>query len=266
MRGRYMVRTITSGAVVEKSKFKVCAQVKPRRSRRKGATPPRKQDQNDRDAVKRLARVINCNFGHGDLWVTLKYDGARMDRLIAQIHTDGKEPDADTIRAYAVHDRDLFLRRVRDALKKQGVILRYIKVTSDMDGKTGESVRVHHHLILPACARDEVCRQWGADDVRVDTLRGQPDYTPIAKYLIGQVRRIPDAKKYSISRNMAKPIVKEEIVYTGRELTPPKGAVLMSRAAYEKDTDAQYIRYINPEWERKQRGSGKNGRTKRGTD
>ena len=85
MRERYMIRTIISGAVVEKSKFLVAANVKPRRSRKKGSTPLRKQDQNDRDAVKRLARVINCNFRHGDLWVTLKYDQVRMDKLMDQI-------------------------------------------------------------------------------------------------------------------------------------------------------------------------------------
>ena len=249
-----MIRTITSGAVEEKTKFAVAANVRPRKCRKKGATPIRKQDQNDRDAVKRLARVINCNFRHGDLWVTLKYDQVRMDQLIARIIADGKTPDMDTIRAYAVRERDNFLRRVKDALKKQGLSLKYIKVTSDLDGETGEVVRIHHHLILSAAAREAVYRHWGVDDVRMDPLRDQKDYTPLAEYLIRQVRRLPDMKKYSVSRNMAKPIVKEEIVYTAGELKAPKGARLMHRSEYSLERPTQYIRYIRPERKRKRGG------------
>ena len=254
MRERYMIRTITSGAVVEKSKFAVAANVRPRQSRKKGATPIRKQDQNDRDAVKRLARVMNCNFRHGDLWVTLKYDQVRMKVLTDRIAADGQMPDMDTIRAYAVRERDRFLRRVKDTLKKQGMSLKYVKVTSDLDGETGEAVRIHHHLILPAAAREAVYRHWGVDDVRIDPLRDQKDYTPLAEYLIRQVRRQPDMKKYSVSRNMDKPIVKEEIVYTASELKVPKGARLMHRSEYSLERTTQYIRYIRPEKKKKRGG------------
>lgn len=256
MRGRYMIRTIISGAVVEKTKFAVAANVRPRKCRKKGATSIRKQDQNDRDAVKRLARVINCNFQHGDLWVTLKYDQLRMQRLTARIIADGLAPDMDTIRAYAVRERDNFLRRVKDALKKQGLSLKYVKVTSDLDGKTGELVRIHHHLILPAAAREAVYRHWGALDVRVDPLRDQKDYTPLAEYLIRQVRRLPDLKKYSVSRNMRKPTVKEEIVFSASELKVPKGARLMFRSEFSFERPVQYIRYI-PQARKSKRGGRK---------
>ena len=70
-----MIRTTISGNVIEKSKFWVGAAARPR-GKRTAPTTRRKQDQNDRDAVKRLARSINCNFGYKDLLVTLEYDAA----------------------------------------------------------------------------------------------------------------------------------------------------------------------------------------------
>lgn len=54
-KGHYMVRTIQSGAVTEKTKFWVPANVKPRSGRKKGGTTARKQDVNERDGKKRLA-------------------------------------------------------------------------------------------------------------------------------------------------------------------------------------------------------------------
>ena len=67
-----MIRETISGAVTEYSKFYVPEGTRPRSSRR-GKSSPRKQDQNDRDAAKRLARILNCNFRAGDALVTLTY-------------------------------------------------------------------------------------------------------------------------------------------------------------------------------------------------
>ena len=53
-----MIRETISGAVTEYSKFYVPEGTRPRSSRR-GKSSPRKQDQNDRDAAKRLARILN---------------------------------------------------------------------------------------------------------------------------------------------------------------------------------------------------------------
>lgn len=242
-----MVRTTISGKVVEKSKFRVAANARPRKVRRKGATPARKQDANDRDAVKRLARVLNCNFAHGDLFVTITYSRERMQALQDQIARDGKTADPDTVYAYAKKGRDLFLDRVKYEAKKAGIELKYVKLTSDMDGETGEMVRVHHHLVLPKAVRAIIVKHWSADEMGISPLRDQDDYTPLAEYLIRQVRRQPDRKKYSVSRNMDKPIVKEEIVYSAREIKAPAGARVVYRAKFDAENPGcQYVRYIKP--------------------
>ena len=86
-------------------------------------------------------------------------------------------------------------------LDKAGVSLRYVAVTSDMDGDTGETVRVHHHLVVDRAARDAFAEKWaGMGGVDWKPLSPQVDYTPLASYLIRQIRRVPDKKKFVSSR------------------------------------------------------------------
>ena len=120
-----MVRKIRSGKVVEESEFHVAANVRPRRGRRRGATTTRKQDQNDRSAERRFARVLNCNFSAGDLLLQPTWDEAALYQL-----ADGlQEGELDELRARAEHALSLFLRRLGRGLKKAGVTLRAVWLT-----------------------------------------------------------------------------------------------------------------------------------------
>lgn len=142
-RGRWMVIRRTSGKVVELSTVWVSPNTKPRRNKRKGATTAQKQDENERDCIKRLARAINANFSHGDLLLTAKYDDDGFADLVRRGMADRKEGQSieDAILEAAEHDCQLYMRRLRRALGKRGEELRSITSTSDMDGKTGEFVR-----------------------------------------------------------------------------------------------------------------------------
>ena len=60
----------------------------------KGKTSLKKILANEREAVKNLARLINCNFGPGDMWLTLTYSD---DRLPASIE-DAAQDFAKTLR------------------------------------------------------------------------------------------------------------------------------------------------------------------------
>mgnify|MGYP007060495651 CR=1 FL=1 len=56
-------------------------------------------------------------------------------------------------------------------------------------------MRVHHHLVVPAEAKEAFTEKWaGMGGVDWSPMSDQEDYTPIAAYLIRQVRRVPDAK------------------------------------------------------------------------
>ena len=229
--GKWMIRTTISGNVIEKSKFWVGAAARPR-GKRTASTTRRKQDQNDRDAVKRLARSINCNFGYKDLLVTLEYDEAGFTAI------GGDHGAAD--RAMMT-----FLGKARRAMQRDGKVLRFTgAVTSEKDGETGDPARIHHHMVLPAEAAPYL-ELWRYGAYYVRTLRRQPDYTQIAVYLMAQTERQgKDAKKWHSSRNLKKPVVYEREARHKSPLRQPAGALLLESGVYDESCGNHYIRYV----------------------
>lgn len=251
--GYWVVRTYEAGNVGEKTKFWVPGR-KPARSSRREREELRKQEQNEHSAEKQLARLINENFGPGDLLMGLDYSAEGMERLEAwassqaeELERADEETRAELIRQAAEREMRLALRRVKRELAREGVVLKYIAITSDMDGDTGEAVRVHHHLIVPAGVQQIFVEKWaGLGSVDWEPMSNQQDYTPIAAYFIRQVRRVPDAKKYVSSRNLSRPQPKDRVVLTEAELRVPRGGELLHRNEF-KPGRPQYIRYVLPD-------------------
>lgn len=245
--GYWVIRTYEAGAVGEKTKFWVEGQ-RPPRSAKRLKTEARKALANEHSAVKTVARLINANFCGGDILLGLDYSDEGLAGLTAGIEGyDAMEETErlDSIRRAAEHRLKLCLRRVKYALEKQGVELKYIAVTSDMDGKTGECVRIHHHLLINAEALAAFEGKWALGGVSHSRLKRQKDYMPVAEYLMDQVRKIPDAKKYTPSRNLVRPMPKDRIAKNGSALRPPKGAVMLHVSEW-RPGKAQYMRYILP--------------------
>lgn len=138
------------------------------------------------------------------------------------------------------------IRRVKRELAKDGIELKYISVTADVDGKTGEAVRVHHHLIIKREARDAFLHKWqdlGLGGVSWSPLEKQDDYLEIAKYLLAQARRSREGEhKYTASRNLVRPQPKDRVAASSSEVRVPKGCRLLHRQEF-KPGKAQYIRY-----------------------
>ena len=112
---------------------------------------------------------------------------------------------------------------------------------------------MQHHLVVNAEALS-VCREkWAHGGVHSDPLTGQADYTPIAEYLLRQVRHIENARKYVSSRNLERPIPEDRIAKNGAELRTPAGSTLVQRSEYRPDLP-QYIRFIVAE--KKSEGGG----------
>jgi hypothetical protein len=253
--GKFMKRKVQSGEVVEVTLFPVGSATKPRKGRKKGSTTSRKQDANMRLAVRKLAQSIHCNFRQGDIFLTLKYSQERIDKLIEEIKADGQDVTPDTIRLYAIHERDCFLRRIKRNMLARGQELRYIASTSDIDGSTGELVKVHHHLIIPKEAFDFVFRHWAKDWTNYTPLDNRKDHTALAEYIIKQCRRQPDKKKYTVSQNLKKPVViSEEIITVKEELKVPRGANVTHRDPFDFTAPTQYVRYIEPPKNKKRGG------------
>lgn len=269
--GYFCIRTYEAGAIGEKTKFFVPGKrAENGKLSRRQKNAIRKQEQNEYASQKALARVLNANFGAGDLFLGLDYSDEGMKKILDWGRKHGLPVDAedetlrqDAIWEAAAHELDIALRRVRRKLDREGVELKTVYITSDMNGETGEIVRVHHHLIVNGGVQDAFVKAWekyGLGGVSWTQLwDNQLDRTPLAEYLLKQVRRIPDAKKYRSTRNLIRPVPKTRVVYTDNELLVPKGGKLIFRqemkaggrvSASDLNRQAQYIRYILPEKKR----------------
>jgi hypothetical protein len=177
-----------------------------------------------------------------------------------------EEQQADMLMESAWHEAALCLRRVRRDMQKDGLELKYILITSDMDGDTKEKERLHHHLVVNKESAPYFMKHWEKlGGVNWEAISKQADYTPIAEYFLRQVRRIPDADKFRSSRNLIRPQPKDRVVLTDAELRIPKGAKLLFRQEYRSWGGAsyqpQYIRYIIPENKRKNKAADLGGRS-----
>lgn len=253
--GYWVVRTYTAGAVGEKTKFWIPGKRPTGKNKRKEKSEIRKQAQNEYSAVKQAARLLNENFNAGDLLLGLDYSETGMKKLEKWIEKQGvvlnSLDEADRLQMLwdaADHELTNCMRRASRHAKRLGVQLKAMITTSDMDGETGETVRVHHHLVINVEAKDAFLLAWkdmGSVDWE-DMWTFQDDRTPIAEYMLRQVRRIPDAKKYRTTRNLVRPVPKDRIVLTDAELRVPKGGKLLFRNEFTKPGQAQYIRYLLP--------------------
>jgi len=244
--GYWSLRKYTAGPIGESIKYWI-PEKKPTRSEKRLKTDIGKQKQNEHNAEKMFARLIHANYRSGtDILLGLDYSEEGYAKMSAHsLSFLDETEEMDRILSEAVYQIGLFLRRVKRACAAAGIPFRYLAVTSDMDGKTGEHVRVHHHLIVNAEALTVCKAKWYLGGVDYETLWDREDQSDLAEYLMKQVRRLPDAKKYIPSRNLKRPKPKDRVAVNGSELRVPKGAVLLYRSPYRPGLP-QYIRYVLP--------------------
>ena len=242
--GYWVIRTYISGSVGEKTKYWIPGP-RPRRNRRNFESDIKKQQQNNAAAERQMARAMNANFKAGDILLGLDYSDDGLQKLIDRAGVTQRMDEGERmerIRQAAEHELRLCLRRAKHVLTKEKQSIQYIAITSDIDGKTGETVRVHHHLVINSGALDAFRAKWTLGGVDYKILSTQKDYTPIAHYFIKQVRKIPDAKKYMSSRNLVRPQPKDRIAVNNSELRIPTRCELLHRSEYQPNKP-QYIRY-----------------------
>lgn len=246
--GYWVVRTYEAGPVGEKTKFWIPGKRPTGKARRNEKTEIKKQEQNEHSCAKQLARLINENYREGDILLGLDYSDVGLRKLISRLAKTeewcaaDEEQQRELIYLSAEHEMKLYLRRLKRELKKDGIELKAISTTSDMDGDTGELVRVHHHIIVNRAAKEKLIEKWKLGGVDIKPLSSQGDYTPIAEYLLKQIRRRADAKKYTSTQNLVRPKPKDRAVVSDAPLRVPKGGTLIYCAEYRKNSP-QYMRY-----------------------
>lgn len=235
--GFWVIRTLVSGKVVERSKF-FAGRRRPR-TRKKGSTSLAQKDRNMNTAVRQLARVANCNVDPTWKLVTLTYDDEHLPATAEE--------------AWKV--LSLFIRR----LKRAGVSVNGFWITADKH-KDGSAARLHHHMMIDGSGLDLVpvgedlipyagARMlehiWGNGFVHMEHAEDQSDYTPLAAYLVRQAADEPGKKKWRCSLGLKKPVVRsEDIVDREGEIHIPPGAEVSEISHYDEQTGSQYVRYV----------------------
>lgn len=168
-----------------------------KRRRKCRPTSAIQQRLNQRNAERKLERLLNNNFGETDLAIHLTY-------------RDGELPEDEEAAKKNVQN---YLRRVKRRYARLGLELKYICVT-EIGEKTG---RVHHHLVLSGgMDRDELERLWGKGRANADRLQIDDDgLGPLARYITKSRRsgsRIT-YRRWTGSRNLVRP---EPLQYDGR--------------------------------------------------
>ena len=257
--GYWVIRTWEAGRVGEKSKFFVPGKRPDKKPTKKQRDMIKKQAQNEYSAVKRLARILHKYFSGGDYAFGLDYSEQGIRKLEKWAAGKGVELDAlnederrSVLWAAADHEITNCLRRVRERAKKAGIEVKAAYVTSDLEWDSEEEqlipARVHHHLVINREAKALFEDAWGKlGGCTWSTLYDyQDDRTVLASYMIRQVRKVPDAKKFRTTRNLVPPKPKDRIAASDAELQVPRGGKLLYRREFSGYGEAQYIRYILP--------------------
>ncbi|MCX7858393.1 MAG: hypothetical protein N2513_10535, partial [Deltaproteobacteria bacterium] len=190
---------------------------KEKRSKKLGKSSEKQKGINERNAKRKVARLINANFKKGDIFLTLTYAG--------------EVPDEEKAKKDLVN----FLRRVKYYRKKQGMPeVKYIAVTES------EDKRIHHHVIMTAMSMDIMCGLWESGKAIISRLSPDQDYTGIAKYITKESHK-EFARRWTQSRNLVKPTVKTKVLKSGRNLLKaPKGYKIIEQRMDYTDWTGQY--------------------------
>lgn len=142
---------------------------------------------NDKNARKRVERLINTNFTSGDVAIHLTYDNKHLPATEEEAFKNMKN----------------YIRRINYKRKRKGLEpAKYIYVTEHNEKK---KIRYHHHLVIDgAMSMDELEDMWKYGD-RNQTRKLAPDengLTGLANYL---VKDPLGNKRWCSSLNLKKP-------------------------------------------------------------
>ena len=169
------------------------------RKKREHYTHKSCEKQNDRRSRIYFGQFVNCNFGAGDLHVTLTYSDTMLPASIEEAER---------------HVRN-YIKRLNYARTKAGLPpCKWIIVTEhNEDESTGKPTRIHHHVIMDgALDRDVVEALWSYGKgknkqpmgfVNADRLQISEDgLCAIAEYL---TKRRTHCKRWTSSHGLRKP-------------------------------------------------------------
>lgn len=211
----YIKKTFICGKVIEvekvySSKYKSKKVV---RSPKMARTAEVVRVINERNAEKKLRRIVNANFSHTSLHMVLTY------------RPECRPASAEEARK----DLANFWKALKRACKKAGTELKYVAV-----GEHSKRGVIHFHCVIDCgLALGEIQDCWKKGVARATPLRRDGDYSKLASYLLKESKetfndpeRSIHKKRWCASKNLIKPVPHIQIVKADswREApTAPKG-------------------------------------------
>lgn len=136
---------ITAGRAVEVRDVLMEARGGTPRGARRGKSSAKQLKRNEDEAVLILARQLNANCKGGDLFLTLKYSDSRLPATREEAKRIARN----------------FMRRLARAYRKTtGKKLKWWLVTASVSTKTGQPVRLHHHVVTDAMDWELIAQHW----------------------------------------------------------------------------------------------------------
>ena len=182
-----------------------------KRSKKEVESIQKQVDWNDINSRRRFIWLVNANFGHGDLHISLTYTDANLPRTV-----EGAEKELKN-----------YLRRVAYKRKKEGLpALKYVAIPACAMQKDGVTPsRIHHHIVMNGgLSRDVVEDLWRKRRERnrkkgekigyANADRLQPEENGLAALCEYLSKQAGGKKRWSSSQNLDKP--EKEIVDPGK--------------------------------------------------
>lgn len=184
----YRQKTVTSGSLVQMYWYPVWDTKVVNRGAKLTETTKAQENINDKNRRENVERLIHCNFGHGDLWITLGYS---------------KDNNPDSYETCLKHTRN-YIACLRRASKKLEIDLKYIYVI-----EKSSRGRYHLHLLTNFPDRNiaEEKWKWGRypNTKKIKTDNG--DIGGLAAYMTKEVKEVKNQRHYGWSTNLATPVI-----------------------------------------------------------
>ncbi len=194
----YALKEITAGEQFEVEiypQFRSMEEVPEEGRRIKKDNSKAQKNLNDKNARKYVERLINNNFGNGDLWITLTYD-------------DGHLPPDGDIDA-ALKNMQNYIRRVNYQRKKRGLgKCKYVYVT---EYNPREKIRWHHHIVMDGEMDMDMVEKCWKQGSRNEIRRLEKDengLSGIANYIVKEKERAKSEKRWNSSQGLSNPDIK----------------------------------------------------------
>lgn len=227
----YIEEICVTGKIEEHIKYYSWYIHPPGTKREKGTAPSeeRIKKANQRQAEKKLRRLLNNNFKDGDLLIRLDFF---KDKDKVQTSADMQKCMAN------------FIKRLR----RRTPNIRYVFVKEI--GKRGAR---HAHMVLSQIPLSLISECWDHGGIHADPLYSGGQYGRIAAYFIKYAGKTEETegkligKRWYGSRNLDKPIVKKRIVMSGsfRKEPPQKDGWALDKESVTRGVTSAGYEYMS---------------------